>query len=1041
MSFFNSASRTAASNLAKCAASLPVSSAGILTEDISQAVHHFLEAARDGDTAAICNAVLFINGTLTENSARYRRSCNSTEAIKEIQRNRISSSSLQQWVEALECLSTAAMPAALEYLYHLYDAVASWRQDDRQCALLLLNLVFFIIVLHRQLGTDVEDLRRRAAPVGATPAGLDPFLFPASEASKVANADSAILEAIEGRLLRIGQFQRSMSSRYFIFIAFNAEVQLGTIGARAAVRIKGLPLLSELPLTAVYLSEYDGWVWLLTVVLLHSMMAVRRMPGAVAPVPDVHSPSRRDHLRSHRPLSSFASGPHGLDSVSSIAALPVAEGSASYPFSSSRMNASGPAGPSTDHHHGAVHRTVLTRLLKQLASDGGGEKEDDGGTPFVYKLCSVVLSALDLFVLLWIRSKPILSGVLQAWSTRLERFERSDGGGWTNGQVAKLRGELQRCSLADVARCMVVLDDVVLHNSDLFFQNNRLFIQLQQLLEQSVPLQLFLLLVSPLCLSKWTVGGGVEDAAEMIGRRSSTTSSISSVSARRQKWTEEEMIVKDRDGCFSVILKLATATSHLLAHTAELLLEPRAQYMGHPERPALPQSLCIAMLKTIMLFIASESVLSGDFWLQTGVKDTSGGALRRQWRWWSIWMNTAHFICINGSQGGAQIETDDMRLEQRRGRDIFFTQALAVALEHLYSLVVMVGRPTEWRYIRVELCRIFSRLRIFFERLHEEHLTAIRLHVVCSFSALSEEGFNGFAQLLHHYAEATSPLTPPLEETKDELKCFKSWYQSVPNPTEAAVNLPPHRPLWLLAVAYLRLAEIDVASRLVASRRGQPSGQHILGSHSFACATPQRSEARLRDRSYETVEDWMQLPLEARRRLATTGNSAEDTAAPPQRWSDGALFFRCYIGEVQRQEEAVRELLLLSSVRFLNAAVLAASQAAQGEEVEDWQTPIASSASWWPSGMNSASESTASLYVTAFSRYATMMKSLASPTFLFLIRSLRDELRRSRNGGSAALLSNPVAATVSPALETAVLDECDLQNARAFELAALLYAV
>jgi hypothetical protein len=469
------------------------------------------------------------------------------------------------------------------------------------------------------------------------------------------------------------------------------------------------------------------------------------------------------------------------------------------------------------------------------------------------------------------------------------------------------------------------------------------------------------------------------------------------------------------------------------------------------------------------MFMASEIMLHEEFWASLrGGTSSAGGAgaasggsgggggreggrggvstVRKQWRWWAVWTNTAHFVCITGGRFGELEESDADLLYRQRQRDIFYVQAISLALEDVYTLLQMIAStetpPSSCVAARV-LGSIFVRLRMFFVRLHEEHLAAISLHVVSPFSALSEDTFNAFAELLEHYVAVTAAGRSSVHRSSASLSggstlrsvLFSNALLNTAGVGGSSAATPPHRSLWLLAVAYLRLATNDTA----AAPDGEPAKnartavsvrRPLFSTHNFVCATPFVSLFYLRDRSYESSEDWMQLPDKWQKNILLHSR----TEVPQLR--DAAHLFRCYRGEVQQTEEAARELLLLASVRLLSEAVRAASRAQAAEEAERLNRSTSSFSNLHASPRGA--ESHASVYVTAFSRYLCMLKDISSPCLLFLLHSIRNELHCCKEREGSTRQSNASA----PGGEGGNwLSVQDLLDARAFEWEVALYSV
>lgn len=1106
-------------------------SSDILTEDIDQAILHFTAAVKERNQPVITRTVLFMNEALVSaawRSRRHREEDGGAYGAYTLglggrghsgsDRLHSCAPSLTQWVDALESLTAAALPTALHYLRDLYQVATTWTPEDRRSSLAVLNLVFFTLVLCRHTQRRVvileqqrqhhRRMQQRRSAAASPSSTIIPFLFDASHPAPPlppCGADGAALDEIKKRVEALYGAQQTCVVRYLCFIAWNAETQLHAIKVRASVTLKGVPSLAELPQVPLYLSEHDGWVWVWMVATLFSSLRLHRgadasvqvrasapPSAAAAPASGWASPATTS-AGSPPPANNTArtSGPRSasvpvVDVSSAAAAAAAARAAAPSMRLNQRENTFfGAAASSVEEPLGAAAggaaaagasppvRSAAVRLLLQLAAH-------DGGDLYVHKLVSVMLSSFELYVHHWTRGQPVVGDLLREWTQRIVHSRLSSH----VAALSRLYALFDRVvagALEELTRVVVTLDDVVIHASFLFFASTRPLLRLHQLLEQLVPLQVTLLLLYQLHPEAHRTAhddDGEEGEATGDYRFPDDIDDAFS-SGPRSRQTERRR--RAHDAGAEAVLDFCAAVSQLLAHVAELLLEPHTQRTNGFNAFQLPQSLCAAMLKNTMMFMASEILLNEDFWVSVrggrgtaagagagavsgaGAATASGGgggnggrgggaAMRKQWRWWAVWTNTAHFVCVTGGRFGESEESDADLLHHQRRRDVFYVQAMSLALEDVYALLQMTASTEAQQTAAAPrtLHLIFQRLRLFFVRLHEEHLAAISLHVVSPFSALRDDTFNAFAQLLEHYVAVTAVEEGPLRTPSPSLSGAGLLRGSAAAPTPLAhatraLSAPPHRSLWLLAVAYLRLATIDASSTLdtddhqFASLPEQRVGdtkpsarRQFLSTHNFVCATPFVSLFYLRDRSYESSEDWMQQINKWQNNIL----SRSGTEVPQLR--DSAHLFRCYRGEVQQTEDAARELLLLASVRLLAAALRAATQATSAEEVERLNRS-SSSFTHGHQGATRGTESQASVYVTAFSRYLCMLNDISSPCLMFLLQSIREELRSCKEREASQRPSNASAATGEG--NSNWLGEQDVLDARAFEWEVSLYSV
>lgn len=1144
-----SASRTR-EGAAAAASAGAAPSANIFTEEVDQATLSFTAAVRDGDQPSLTRSVLFANRVLTK--AAHRRledgglesgsggggggaadaagaaaSASTTTAATSAAALHFARSgdpsamrgalpvghgapSLKQWADALETLTTAALPTAFQYLRERYDDATVWNSADRACALAVLNLIFFTLVLcrqlQRQLGATLlwhqrrlQHQQRMRRHVSLPGTAMAPFLAgtaPQQQQSQhAASASTAVspqlraaqaevrqLDALQRRLDRLYEAQQHVCLRHICFIAWNAEAQLHAVKVQSSVILRGMPNLLELPRAPRYLSEHDGWIWLWVVVLFH---ATHRPPAApaVPPPPAVAStPSSSSRSPVAGPPMAGPATASSPDSAAQHRHLDETQHADAAPDASL---AAPPASPP---------RSAVTRVLQQLFTQPGGDLH-------AHRVVATQLAAFDVYVRQWVAGTPVVRSLLRDWAQRTVHSRlRADIA--TPSQLRALFELIAAGnSLEELMRVVVTLDDLVVHLSPVFFAATRPLLKLHQLLEQLVPLQLSLLLlceVHPGARAAAAAAGVTTPMHELdadddldgddltteelrgVGGVDVETDDVRSTGLRSRRTSRNRARMGGGTGstCTDAALRFCDAVSRLLAHVAELLLEPRTQRAGGFGILQFPQSTCLAMLKSTVLFVATETVMQDGVLLAR--RNTSGGpgigggggggvdaaaaataGLRKRWRWWSVWTNTAHYVCVTGGRFGEQEESEAELTQHRRSRDAFFVQALALALEDAYALLAMVAATEHAgtrRGARV-LHDVFTRLRVFFLRLHEEHLAAIQLHIVSPFSALGDDTFNAFAQLLEHYVAVTAAEAPGSFATTHGTSGMRFvqaglWAASAPLPTSS------HRALWLLAVAYLRLATIDSAAGSTGDSTGVRGGTRAAGvdaapdplrlsTPNFVCATPYISRFCLRDRTYECTEDWVHAHAPS-----TPAHRWQRQVPQTQRDLDAAHLFRCFRGEVQQNEDAARELLLLAAVRFLAAALRAAAAAAAtstaaaaavsggvfaSDDVESLGRSASSYPTCLPPGLRGpAAESQASVYVSAFARYLCLLKDVSSPCLLLLLRAMCAELRSCHEQHAAAA---PPPSVVSGAGETAALGEQDLHDARTFGLEVSLYSV
>ncbi|KPA85614.1 hypothetical protein ABB37_00020 [Leptomonas pyrrhocoris] len=1098
-------------------------SADILTEDVDQALLHFSAAVKEHNQPVLTRTVLFMNELLTSSawrSKRYREEEESFNAALASLNGRGHGGStagpahtgtlhgggpsLTQWVDALESLTAAGLPTALQYLRDLYKTSTAWTEVDRRCSIAVLNFIFFVLVLFRQTQRRVASLRlhqqnqvtqpqqqqQQWTSAAASPSStITPFLFEASHTALPAPSfceEGRALDVVEVRIASLYQAQQTIVMPYLCFISWNAEAQLHAVNIRASVCIKGMPSLSELPQVPLYLSEYDGWIWVWMTVALYSALSLPGTPRAqpssmhnVRAAPSSPDPGGASVATTSvgSPPPAAVTRPHGFYFSASPQSSPLARrdstsfagrgaetaGAAPGSHGSSRHRGvgggvGGAAGSVDDALNGGGGvgasrkkpsvRSAVVRLLLQMSPH-------DGGDLYMHKMVAVLFSSFELLLHHWTRGQPVIGDLLREWTQRVVHSRLSPH----LASLTRLRAWLDLIldgSLEELTRVVVTLDDVVLHTSFLFFSSTRPLLRLHQLLEQLVPLQVTLLFLYQLHLEAHRSAEEDERDDEVVGTYRFPLEDADEVygsDGARSRWTEQRR-TRTHELCAGDVLRYCTAVSQLLAHVAELLLEPHTQRTNGFNAFQLPQSLCCAMLKNTMMFMASEMMLNEEFWVSVrgggGGRDGGrggGSAMRKQWRWWSVWTNTAHFVCVTGGRFGEPEESDADLLYHQRRRDVFYVQAISLAMEDVYALLQMIASTDMQQSVTAPrtLHLIFLRLRAFFVRLHEEHVAAISLHVVSPFSALRDDTFNAFAQLLEHYVAVTAMERVPFLASTDPL----NGANPLPPPFFSSPSTPLHRSLWLLAVAYLRLATINSSATQdgdaappdsahpVQHAEEQPTTssqtsarRRALSTHNFVCATPFASLFYLRDRSYESSEDWMQQTEKWQKKILLR-NGKE---VPQLR--DSAHLFRCYRGEVQQNEDAARELLLLASVRWLSAALCAASRAHVMGETERLSRSTSSftNARASPRG----TESQSSIYVTAFSRYLCMAKDISSPCLLFLLQIIRDELRGCKEREGSTHHSNASAITGEGGNW---LGEQDLLDARAFECEVSLYSV
>ncbi|KAK7196515.1 hypothetical protein NESM_000589200 [Novymonas esmeraldas] len=1083
----------------------------ILAEDVDQALLALTAAIASRDQPAITRSAVVANRVLTNTACPTASDAGAP--------------SLQQWVDVLESLTTAALPTALDYLRVLYAEAGAWTPADRTCAVALVNLVFFTLVLLRQTHRNIGAAQRRARSRARQHRRqqLQPLPHRADEAAAAAAAAAATdlncADVLRSRLDVLRDAQQSVASRYLCFIAWNAATQLRAVSEQQSIVIRGVPLLSQLPHVPLYLREQDCWIWLWLVVLINARVrpcfadsearpssptatalsiATGVAAAAAATVIGAASTPSSSQSRVYGTSSMFYStrGPleRHADRSGAATASPLPPPSRSAASSARHADACSSVGEAPAVEAGstgaagqtptAAPRTATTAALLQLCAH-------DGGDLYARSVLGVLFAASELFVKQWVAKTPLLGDLLRDWARRTVQGPRHDDGA-TTARLQAFFEVLSADSVAELVNIVVAVDDVVVHLAPLFFASARPLLQLHQMLEVLVPLELCLLLLHKL-------HPGPRRAAAAAAASPRNLSSGGTDSDDEERDIEDDDALEDKwcaaaagdademrspgapslwlagrprhggTGTSPPLLRYCSAVSQLLGHVAELLLEPRTQRTDGFGAVQFPQSLCLAMLRSTMMFAAAETVLHDDAWSaarrgsSSGISGAGGGggggggaaSLRLRWRWWSVWTNTAHYVCVTSGGGGGG-ETDAAVAGHRYARDVSFVQSLAIALEDVHALLSLVTSTAPADTVAtVRLPRIiFHRIRVFFVRLHEEHLTAIKLHVVSPFSALGDGAFNAFAELLDRYeavtlADGSTQRPASADAGRGGGAHGDAAVPAAAASTEAAAAVPPaHRSLWLLAVAYLRLAAVESAtSGSVGNTSSAEEGRHRhrggtrssssnLGrslAHTFVYASSSVSLACLRDRSYESSDDWVQRQ-------------------PRQRHRGGAAdCFRCHRGELQSNEDDARERLLLASTRLLAAALHAASRSPARDPASQMDPSNSSFPSPHPHYTARASlpptESQPLTYATAFTRYVCMLDGISSPSLLYLLRAVRDELRRccravGRSGGGGGVGGPyPSLATSATSGVVGALGEQDAHDARLFQLESALYSV
>lgn len=643
--------------------------------------------------------------------------------------------SLVQWVQALESLVSGAVPAILRCLSMFFvrggeGCVGSALSPSQlsssplqQCGQVLVNLLYAILTAHQQTVDELQLARRRLRQLTSSDATVQQFLSTADYHAEHRRQESQRLEELQQRLGGVHATLRSALSRHLMLLVWCAEHDLWLIHTKAVVVVQGLPNLRHLPQTPLYLSPYDGFIWLLVHTTLYEMLPTQlTLPPSVAHPP--HAPGESTPSGSGSRIASPLRPSSTTFGFSTRRGHTAVTGTASATTTAASTRPSTPTGAHRRHANGerdtlasqwlpsvpdvtptvdsgsrvrsGLTATLLQWRKLQRPEDDVGEKgeqegrwrdegfnenaehgERAGENRLSRTVVSIVLASLAVYLRQWTRQRSVLYHIVQAWATRGTSMATTVVP--SDGFYEDLQRELVNEELFDdIVRLVVTVDELVVHRAELFLQSARLF------------LQLFTELLMPLVFLRYYA-----------------TAYLLSV---QRRYSSEEEDAFPLSGSHPALKSLTTLLGRLYSHVEVYLLDPIAEDPDAMQLLQLPPQASVLLLQVGVLCMvcdgteqhsrteANSPVSSA----ATPSTASRGGALRgasdavhrrQQWRSWAVWMRAAHEVC---EADVLQQECPSAEDSAKRERyDAIFLQSLCVVLEDVYALSILLSKLTE----------------------------------------------------------------------------------------------------------------------------------------------------------------------------------------------------------------------------------------------------------------------------------------------------------------------------------------------------------
>lgn len=1106
----------------------------ILAETIDQAVHGFLHSVRQGSVDGVAQSAFFISQSLVEAAERSRSAARNAGrvvaaappgddatalALLRQLYTSFPAPSLSQWVSSLEELAAVALPAALDLMqqlhtihpFHLYSSrtgdligiVEDTNEEARralraarQCLGALVNLCFLTTVAFRRAQTDADVgwqlLSRRESGMGQTAARL--FLSGGGGGSDLFLLDKAALGGLLQRLQHVKKDLRVCFTRHLSLLLFSADQQLWSVKEEGTVAITGHPCLHQLPSTPHYVAEEDGWLWLLIAVTIHVL------GPASTPTLDAAAAS--------------ASLPPDMAAPSGV--TPSRGAAKAAP--SRRPAAMG--GASGDGVAAGGRRTRAGYPVT-LALVATANSPTPGGKDYAAKYLSVLLSALCLFLKLWMRQRALPSHVMDVWRSRGARFPSAEV---TAEMLAQLTREMlegmmhgvvvdgvgsppspfacddspapspppppppppsspsrpsdcptplhQHCTIDDVSVAVECITDLVSNATPLFLHNAANFMELLKLLSTVGPMQLFYAVSGR--QSRPAPYGVVRERRKGEGRPTTAPLRFAGKGVGRFMGAVTQLY--------------RAASDHVLR---EALLLPASGGV-----PAPPEA-ATTILALGYMHVFCESVLaarappdgarhvttlnaSGSSYSAAAGVMSDAGDLDRLTRAscasWSRWLSVAFAVYMASDTAGSwqQLVHSESFARYCAG----FTQSFGAALEDVFALVVVTksaktgGQPHD------------NAPSSLHDPVDSLGCLAVRwmrllLRFLCDKASLPTssptEGApparpTSAAGCAHDAAIPFSCLT---EESVNALELLLQRYEDV---CSGAGDTPSHRQHWLLAIAYLRLSSADACCTSEAHReRGRGRVYPFAayeGVSDYVCSGPRDSALILRDRTYETYDEW--LKKEAANVKAYRRAKGAAAARPGQGGAAPADPFQLLRMEVKDACDVLRERLLMSAARFLCVALRLSSVREDRSEspvtggAADSRPSSPSVVASAPGGVSadapashrsttplSAKDSAggrgpsslrqAKVYAEAFTRFLLTMDAVSSNRLMSCLRTFQEELRqaeRQRCRGDHHTHHHLLPPSHTPSSPSPLLiTDADVNEANLFEMEMVLFTV
>lgn len=958
------------------------SSDDILAETIDQTTNHLLSAVRQRSVDGVARAALFINQSLTDAAQRSRAAAAARQAGEEAP----SGPSFAQWITALDALAAAAIPAALEFMQHLHTAqglVFSTRRGDggpepNEDPETHDSGAFD--AAHRCLGILVNMCFYVVVAYRRTRTSL-------RAQETVSGSNGPALSAYRAEMAAISAALGARFTDFLPLLLFSADQQLWAITKVASTTITGHPCLHDLPAAPVYLSEHDAWVWLLVAVAANILAPAES--ASDVPV-DASGVAQR---RLHSPTDT-----------------PPAGRPASPPLSRMSVALLG-LGESPRNGNGAVGAT---------RSDG-----DDSGALYRAKFLSILLDAAALFLSLWVKDQQTCAEVISVWRGRSGRFpSAADIHSRTGPSHSRPHDGSAGLMLAggeesarDVCSVLDCIAELISSLPALFLYGGAHFMHLIRLLATVAPLQLVFVASAAAAKAPSGKGAGWEERGAAATR--AFVRSVSRLFHCMSSYLLHAAFATDAGQQFSLPPSEATAAvlqlslMHIMAESLE------------DGRAAVVDRAAVRRRSTT----GRRSPVPQDD-LDSGAADPV--ATGRRWESWSRWVLFGYLVYMTGDSASLPpAHRDPTRSARFPQYCAGFAQCVCVSIEDVFSLTLLTkvyAHPSVQPQVEGELsghgATMARRLSRLLRLLHQGEAE----------TAFSEPG--GSTERRARAPTATIAFSSLSPESLNAILLVVQRYEAA---LAAATDREPrHRQYWLLAVAYLRLSNLD-ASCTSESHWNSGKGPAypfaaFQGMTDYVCAGPMDSIATLRDRSFETYADWVRkLGVEEPRDSAhgaSPRESLREVVTDP---------FAILHMEVRDACDVVRERLLMSASRFLCVALRWTDPRQRGSAVAAHDLPEDPFGLAVPAPARSShaagappktvpAQSQAKGYLDAFTRFLLMSDSISSNRLLRCLRTFQEELRfiETNAAHSTRAVSNE-------------LSEADINEARLFEMETALF--